>query len=309
MQINLQVPTCLFLGLAPIDGEWCEIGVTLFGPRMDLTARPAHEFSVSGGRADWTFAQGQRFFAHYNLLPSGEIEIESGLPAAMGFGSDAMHSLAAAQVLAPFYGTVNIDGDTLPAALNLPAQACEVHAYQNGGLVAVDGQGKLRRHAPIRFTDDDDAWVWILVMPIPPDDLPEDDELRQRRALWQHKDNIDREAAFAAANQLFNAAERSEFNAFAKALTRLRDESAATQAQSPANPNDAHILDLLQQNGAAMQARALSGLGYYSIIYGGDASRAIRQALVKTLGYDGPEVIGVICDNEGARLRVDSDSR
>ncbi|MCW1967940.1 MAG: hypothetical protein KIH69_007450, partial [Anaerolineae bacterium] len=258
-------------------------------------------------RADWTFAQAQPFFENYNLLPSGEIEIESALPAAMGFGSDPMHSLAAAQVLAPFYGTVNIDGDTLPDALNLPAQACEVHAYQNGGLVAVDGQGKLRRHAPILFTDDDDAWVWVLIMPVPPDGLPEDDELQQRRGLWQNKGNIDRESAFAAANQLFNAAERNEFNAFAKALTRLRAECAAAQAQSSANhDDDAAMLALLQTSGAAMQARALSGLGYYSLIHGGDASRAIRQTLVKALGYDGPEVIGVICDNEGARLRVES---
>ena len=302
MKIHLQVPACLFLGLAPIDGEWCEIGVALQGPRIDLTAQPAYEFIASGGRADWTNEQAQRFFAHYNLQPSGELEIESGLPAAMGYGSDAMHSLAVAQVLSPFYGSVTIDPDTIPDALNLPAHACEVQAYQNGGLVAVDGTGRLRRHVPIDFIDDDNAWVWILVMPMPPDGLPEDYELQQRRTLWQAKANINREAAFAAANQLFNAAERREFNAFAQALAKLWAESSPAQNQIDAN--DDPILPLLQANGAAMQARALSGFGYYSIIHGGDASRTIRQALVKALGYFGPEVMGVICDNDGATMKV-----
>lgn len=65
------------------------------------------------------------------------------------------------------------------------------------------------------------------------------------------------------------------------------------------------VIACMLANGAKFAGRALTGLGLVGLIKGGPASRALRQALVRRLGYFGPRVMATICDNQGVRVMTD----
>src|SRR5438876_5484287 len=99
MQTELTSPACLLLGLAQLDGQICQLGITLQFPQIQLLARESPALAVSGARADLARRQAKHFFEHHKLAPQDEIEIELAIPQFMGLGSAAMLGLSIAQAL------------------------------------------------------------------------------------------------------------------------------------------------------------------------------------------------------------------
>src|SRR5262245_32563514 len=104
MQIELSTPACLLLGLVDLDGEKCQLGVTLRYPPTQLLARMAPTLTITGGRADLAYRHAERFYQRYRLPPQAEVEIELATPAFMGLGSSAMLGLSVARALATLHG-------------------------------------------------------------------------------------------------------------------------------------------------------------------------------------------------------------
>src|SRR5262245_16018103 len=115
MHIELTLPACLLLGFVQLEGQLCQLGVTLRYPPVQLLARTAPALSITGGRADLAYHQAVRFYKYWrgesglprspawerpalSVVEGGpggegpqvEIEIELAIPAFMGLGSRGM---------------------------------------------------------------------------------------------------------------------------------------------------------------------------------------------------------------------------
>ena len=285
MNIEITSPCCLHLGFVSLNGQICELGITLQSPQIQLAARPSQQLSVSGARAEMAYQ-------HAAVLHlTGDVEIEIAIPAHMGLGSDEMMRVAVA-------GSLNTKDLSDPLGLH-------EHAFARGGLLLIGEDGQLLKRATISHIDDEDAWVFVLVLPSVPDGIADDFEAQQRAALHASAQHLRQDVN---ANVLFDAINRDDFSAFAVALAQIRAANAAAFAANghpiELTDQDHHILELMRANGVAFAGRALTGLGLFGLIKGASASRALRKALVDNLGYFGPLVMGSICDNQAAQIKT-----
>src|SRR5262249_42630649 len=56
---------CLLLGLAQLDGQICQLGITLQFPQIQLLVRESSALAVSGARADLARRQAEHFYAYW----------------------------------------------------------------------------------------------------------------------------------------------------------------------------------------------------------------------------------------------------
>ena len=169
-------------------------------------------------------------------------------------------------------------------------------------LLLNDDDGLLRQRTTLPQGDENEDWVFVLVLPREPDDIADDFEAQQLLALRRAALHL---SPTAHATDLFAAAERRDFPAFARHLDEIHaaNISALVASGHPIEMTDVErsILDLMAANGATVSHRALTGLGLYGLIKGGPASRKLRAILTQQLTYFGPLVMATLCDNEGAR--------
>src|SRR5215213_5057688 len=184
MQTELTSPACLLLGLAPLDRQICQLGITLQFPQIPLLARRSSALAVSGARADLARQQAEHFFQHHHLPPQAEIEIELAIPQFMGLGSAAMLGLSIARALATLHALPADDLDGLARSVGLADdEALEMHAFAQGALLLVGEQGALLRRHAIAHSDEADDWVLVFVLPRPPAETPASLERDQRATL------------------------------------------------------------------------------------------------------------------------------
>jgi predicted sugar kinase len=138
MQIELTSPACLLLGLAQLDGQICQLGITLQFPQIQLLARDSPALAVSGARADLARRQTAHFFQQQHLPPQAEIEIELAIPQFMGLGSAAMLGLSIARALSTLLALPADGVAGLARAVGLADdEALEAHSFAQGGLLLV----------------------------------------------------------------------------------------------------------------------------------------------------------------------------
>ncbi len=341
MQIELTSPACLLLGLAQLDGQICQLGITLQFPQIQLLARESHALAVSGARADLARQQAERFFQYHQqnlggraalppyppargeeeselpLSPAwergpggegsqAEIEIELAIPQFMGLGSAAMLGLSVARALSTLHALPSDDVAGLARAVGLADdEALEAHAFAQGGLLLVGEHGALLRRHVIAHQGEANDWVFVFVLPHPPGATPATFEIDRRAALRAAARHLSADTASIITADLWPAVERDDIESFAQALARIQmlNQAALAGAGQPATltPQEQMILDSMRDAGALTAGRTLTGLGLYGLIKGGGPSRELRQTLTERLGYSGGTIMASICDNSGAR--------
>ncbi len=297
MRVEVVSPCCLHLGFVRgPEGSACELVIALQHPPIQLTVQPAQQLLVSGARADVAYHAAEAYYARIGQAPHSWIEVELAIPAFMGLGADEMLHASVAHAL----------GCVLRLSDPPIAYSAFRLAFRHGGLLLVGERGELLRRATIAHADEADDWVFVLALPQAPDDVPHDFELQRRAVLHRASRRLD---ASCVADALFDAVEWDDFDAFANALAALHaaNRAALFADGHPAELNDQErdVIARMLDGGAKFAGRALVGLGLVGLIEGGPASRALRQALVRHLGYFGPRVMATICSNHGARVMTD----
>jgi predicted sugar kinase len=309
MQVELTSPACLFLGMAKVDGQPCQLGVTLQYPPIQLAAHSSDTLLITGGRADLAYGQAERFLQHNNLPRRGEVEIELAIPSFMGLGSAAMLGTSIAGTFAALNGLPIDDIPALARGAGLLSEddTLEAQAFTQGGLLLVDRHGHVVRRFAIPPRGDEGDWVWVLVLPRVSGDILATLETERRAALHAASSQLADETERLVAAELWLAAERDDIAAFAQALERiqmLNDAALDRGGMLPAlSGEERKILAVMRENGARMCGRTPTGLGLYALIRGGGPSRTMRRALADHLGIFGGIVMASICDNAGARFQ------
>jgi predicted sugar kinase len=309
MHIELTSPACLLLGLVQRDGQFCQLGITLQFPQIQLLARDSPALAVSGARADLARRQAEHFFQYHHLPPQADIEIELAIPQFMGLGSAAMLGLSIARALSTLHALPADDVAGLARAVGLAGdEALEMHAFAQGGLLLVGENGALLRRHAIAHQGEADDWVFVFVLPRPPGATPATLEIDRRAALRAAARHLGAETSSIITADLLPAVERDDIESFAQALARIQalNQAALAGAGQPATltPQEQAILDIMGDAGALTAGRTLAGLGLYGLIKGGGPSRALRRTLTERLGYFGGTVMASIGDNNGAHQQI-----
>jgi predicted sugar kinase len=313
MPIEITAPACLLLGLAQVEGQTCQLAITLQYPPIQLLARESAALAITGGRADLARRQAERFFERHRLPQQAEIEIELAIPQFMGLGSAAMLGLSVARALAVLHGQP-AEVAALASALGLTSdEALEARAFAQGGLLLVDGAGGVRRRHEIAHHNEDDDWVFVLVLPHVAAGTPATLEADLRRALSASARNLSAETGDILGRDLWPALEHDDIAQFARALMALQalNQAALADAGQPLHlsTEEQAILEIMRAGDALAWGRTIAGLGLYGLIKGGGPSRALRRALTAHVGYFGGTVMATLCDNRGARLQGPGDLR
>jgi predicted sugar kinase len=312
--ISLAAPASLALAAVrggPEGAGAALLGVTLQHPPIGMLARPSPQPLITGARANLANAVAATFLAHHGLFPRAEIEIEQAIPRAMGLGSDPMLALSIARTLAAAHG---LPGDTaaLAGALGLTApQGLAAHGFAGGGLLlveAAEGSGlpRLLRRAEIAHREEQ-AWVFVFLLPRTPPDLDAEFEERQLAALHAAASVVSPESGTLVEHTLWPALASDDLEAFGAGLARLHaltlEAMAAQGFAQPLGAKEQATLATMQRHGAVACGRALGGLGLYGLLRGAAASRALRRELISAEVQGGGTVLATIVDNRGAHLK------
>ncbi len=280
MSLSLLCPALLTLGAGRLNGQRGMAAMALRVPVMSIEARSAPSLAISGPCADVA----QRITQRAQQKNGAEIEIESALPRHMGLGADLMMAEAIGDVLTRVSGT---------SPRLSPSVAG--HAFAQGGLIFVNEGGELLRRSTLQH-DDANAWVFVLLLPTPPDNTPDDLESARAQSLLNAAPGHD-------LGKLFAAADDSNFDGFVSELRAMRNAQASTLRKFALPAELQPYMQLLEAQNAPFTSIAATGYGMFAVTRGAPASRVIRSGLKQTLGYGGPIVLGSICDNLGAQRK------
>jgi predicted sugar kinase len=310
MEIELDAPASLLLGLVPLGASVAALSLALKYPPIQLVARPAPTLDVSGACAPYAYAAATRYARVDPDTIRAEVEIELAVPALMGLGSEPMMALSTARALAALAGG-DPEAPALARALDFPPHLSpEVWGFAQGGLLLVDVRAPLET-PPLRhrhWTHPDDAtWVVVLVLPKPGEDAPDTLEAGRRAALMAAVPYWDSAVGALVMDQLWPAVERDDFAAFAGSLQRLHDANLAALAAAGTpvslTPTAQTALDVMRAEGVPACGPCLTGLGVYGLIRGRVPSIELRKRLAGRLGYEAGTIMGTLAADQGAKVR------
>jgi predicted sugar kinase len=226
----------------------------------------------------------------------------------MGLGAEPLLQLSVARALAEVNGAAP-DMQTLAAQLDLdPLAALETAAFAQGGLLQVHLAAPQTPPARLPLAHrEDEAWAFVCFLPRPSDDDPDALEAERRAALLAAAPHLSPESSRILHEQLWPAAARNDFVAFAAAVSELHqlNTQALAAAGSPLTPRaEAQaVLDLLHAEGVPACGHTLTGLGVFALIQGAQPSRDLRKKLMALVGHSGGTIMATITDNEGCRVK------
>lgn len=325
--IEVGVPCCLTPGLVHLEQAGgnlatCALGLTLQHPPAKLVAYrrsrgPRQE--ITGARADVGWRAAKQFAAAHGLHDPVSVEIELATPAFMGLASESMLSLGTARALAGVLGLPPEDTPGLVRALNLPTQhALPAWGFDQGGLLLVQTQfdqlyepgdspplPPLVWRAEIAHAEQE-AWVFVLYLPrVESGTVPEtleSDLLAQMLAAAHY---LSAETGQVVQQVLQPALANDDIARFGQAWGRIQqlNEAALAAAGYPLRLSTAEqeILELMQQHGALVCGRSLTGQALYGLVQGARQSIDLRTVLRQHVGTMGGRVLATIADNDGAR--------
>lgn len=317
MIIEVGAPASLPLGLVRLeqDGEpkTCLLGLTLQHPPVNLSAQAHGALNVTGARADVGYGQANAFVGYHQLATKALIEIELATPAHVGLSSEITLGLSIAKALAwtndmPYE---NVDVAQLAGSLGLhPRHASAVWGFKQGGLLLVETASgdeqlpRLLRRQEIAH-EERNAWAFVFWFPRLAKGTPLDFEEQRLNELLRAAPHLSPDSGRLVTRELWPATERDDIVAFGRSVQTLHEMNLAALAASGSpqtlTKEERRVQDLMREHGALTFGRALTGLGHYGLIRGGDASRTLRKRLRDHVGFYGGIVMATITDNVGSR--------
>ncbi len=319
IHIEIGIPSVLplALGRVDIDGtvKSVMLGVTLQHPPIHFLVAKDKKMNIYGPRADVAHANALKFANSAGTEQPVEIKIDNSSPSMVGFGSDSMLALGAAQAVA---WANDQDFENL-SALDEHMQISKTDplaywAYQKGGFLLVeleegpDGEApSLLKHHTLKHRDHL-AWAFVFHFPKVLPDTPESIELDRLALMKTAVSHMPLESGDIILNQLWPALEKDDFDAFAKALKQLIQMTEETFVSQNAwhIPFDtsSKIYEVFQSEDVPAWGGSLTGIGIYGFMKGSLKSQDVRTKLLKQVGYFSGQYDATVSDTEGARFTI-----
>lgn len=315
--IEIGAPASLPLGVVKLEQnhahKTCLLGLTLQHPPVQLSARKHKRLSITGARADKGYEQALRFLEYHHLQHQAEVEIELSIPSLVGLGSEAMLGLSIAQALSWLHDLPLDNSLDMAQALGFGSdQALEVWGFDQGGLLLVDTQAQSGAYPEILHRqeiahEERNAWAFVFYFPRISMKTPAAFEAKSMAKHLNAAPHLSSESGRLVMQDLWPAVENDDINAFGRSLIALQElnRGALQSAGTLEISADHHtVLDLMKSGGALAWGQSISGLCFYGLVEGGEASRALRKKLQDHVGYFGGRIMATITDNTGARYVI-----
>ncbi|MCA9997690.1 MAG: hypothetical protein KDE56_18155 [Anaerolineales bacterium] len=317
MLIEIGTPAMLPLGLVKVRhaaGEkLCLLGLTVQHPPVNLFMQQhAHRLDITGARADVGYEAANRFFAYHQKPARAQVEIETTIPAFMGLESTALMKLAMVQGLSWLSDLPHDSGggDAYAQLLGLTARdGLALAGFKQGGLLLVDmASGEVVQRLTITHEREKEAWSLVLFFPRTPPGIDPEFEETQYAALRQAAAAVSEKTGDLVTRDMKKAIQLRDEVAFGQALLLLQQTTNQALAQTgrlvELTAEERGVVEMMQRSGAVAWGRSATGLALFGLIKGADASRQLRAAIMKQVGYFGGLVMATITDNEGSRFAV-----
>lgn len=317
MLIEIGTPAMLPLGLVKVqqaEGERvCLLGLTVQHPPVNLfVQRHTSRLDITGARADVGYEAANLFFAQHHKPARAQVEIETTIPLFMGLESTALMKLAMVQGLSWLAELPHerSEADAYAQLLGLTARdGLALAGFKQGGLLLVDMEsGEVVQRLTLTHERDKEAWSLVLFFPRTPPGIDLNFEEAQYAALQQAALRISEKTGELATRDLKRAVQLRDEVAFGQVLMLLQQMTHEALGQTgrlvALTAEEQGVVEVIRNAGAVAWGRSVTGLAMFGLIKGADASRGLRAAMMKEVGYFGGLVMATIADNEGSRFAV-----
>jgi predicted sugar kinase len=250
--------------------------------------------------------------AHHGKPVRAQVEIETTIPAYMGLESNTLMRLATVQGLSWLHDLPHERSEAAAYGDLLGLEAREglaLAGFQQGGLLLVDtATPTVEQRLTITHEREKDAWSVVLFFPRVPADISPTFEDEQYAALRQAAAHLSVKSGELVTGDLKKALQLNDQVAFGQAIMLLQQMNAQAMAQTgrllELRADEQGVVEVMRHHGAVAWGRSATGLAMFGIVKGSDASRRLRSAIMKEVGYFGGLVIATIADNDGSRFAV-----
>lgn len=317
MLIEIGTPAMLPLGLVKVrqtEGDkLCLLGLTVQHPPVNLFVQQhPSRLDITGARADVGYEAANRFFAQQHKPARAQVEIETTIPLFMGLESTPLMKLAMVQGLSWLCDLPHerSEAESYAQLLGLTAQdGLALAGFQQGGLLLVDmDSGEVVQRLAITHEQDKEAWALVLFFPRTPKDIDPNFEAAQYAALRQVAPFVSEKTGDLVMRDMKKAVQLRDEVAFGQALMLLQQMTHEAMAQTgrlvALSAEEQGVVEAIRSSGGIAWGRSVTGLAMFGLVKGAEASRQLRAALMKQVGYFGGLVMATITDNEGSRFVV-----
>ncbi|MEM7332286.1 MAG: hypothetical protein AAF490_09350 [Chloroflexota bacterium] len=315
--IEMGIPAVLPLALGQIDVDGVIkpvlLGVALQHPPIHFFVAKHKEMTVYGPRADVARANANKYAKSSGASQPVEIKIDNTSPSMVGFGSDSMLALGAAQAVAWANDHAFEDVATLDSHVQVAKNDPLAYwGYQKGGFLIVELEegpnGKppaLLKHHTLEHRSHL-AWAFVFHFPKVPANTPESIEMDRLKLMKTAVSHIPVESGQIMMERLWPALEQDDFDTFATALMQLIQMNQKALVEQNAwhiEPDiSSKIFDVFEKEQVSAWGASLTGIGIYGFLKGSLKSQEVRTRLLSEVGYFSGQYDATVSDPIGARI-------
>lgn len=315
--IEIGIPAILPLAIARLEVEGgiksVILGVTLQHPPIHFLVASAQEMTIYGPRADVTRHHAETYAEQKKALRPVEIRIDNSSPSLVGFGSDDMIALGAAQAVAWVNGLAyeDIEGLAKDTAV-ITQNPLAFRAFERGGFLLVELETKtgelpaVLRHHTLDHRDHQ-AWAFVYHFPKSPEGVSEQIEQERMDVLKTAVNHMPIQTGQIIVDELWPALEADDIEAFGEALMKVRAINKTVMGEQDLWPkmeeSGQQVCDVFANNESIVaHGESLTGIGVFALCRGSLASQEIRKQLLKDVGYFAGQYDATVSDRDGAKV-------
>ena len=317
--VSVTAPARLHLGFLDMNGSrgrrFGSVGLTLEGPRVELSVRRAPSFVITGlqsGRAE-KFATAMR--VRFNLPDDFQLDISRTIPEHVGLGSGTQLGIAVGVALARLYRLELSVRDIAMVVQRGQRSGVGAGAFEFGGFLVDGGKEKSDEPPPIVSKIEFPAqWRVVLVLERASRGLHGEHETAAFQALPEFPEPLAGHLCRLMLMQALPALAERDIESFGNAIGELQritgDYFAPAQGGRFASPAVAEALAWFESQGIAGVGQSSWGPTGFAIVAGDDRAAELARSAQLRWGDAGPLQF-MVCGgrNRGGEIEVGSLAR
>ncbi|MCH2115418.1 MAG: hypothetical protein MK171_10990 [Pirellulales bacterium] len=318
--LRITTPSRLHFGLlrfAQAQGRsFGGLGMMIKEPRLVVEIQESDQWQAAGPMADQALATARKIQEQWRRPQGNGLRIqicESPLPHS-GFGSGTQLALALALGMHTLSGSGPVSLEAIVSATNRGKRsAVGSYGFERGGLIWETGYraGEPLGHLSRRLAVPD-SWRLVLILPHSPPGLHGDSEAETFDQLTPVPAEVSAELQQIAETQILPAAERADFDAFARSIFQYGHLAGncfrQIQGGPYASPAIARCIDRLRRLGVAGVGQSSWGPTLFAFCQAEREAAELAGRLAGLKEFSQAKILLTAPDNCGAQVETIADS-
>lgn len=295
--VSVSAPARLHLGFLDMNGSrgrrFGSVGLTLDGPRVELTARRGPSFAITGMQAERAKQFARALCVRYNLPEDFQLNISQAIPEHVGLGAGTQLGIAVGVAIARLYRLDLSVRELATIGQRGQRSGIGAGAFEFGGFLVDGGKGAADDPPPIvsriEFPED---WRVVLVLERDSRGLHGESESAAFQALPAFSETLCGELCRLMLMQALPALAERDIDGFGRAIGELQrvtgDYFAPAQGGRFSSPAVAQALAWFESQGIAGVGQSSWGPTGFAIVAGEAHASELARAAQLRFGDAGP---------------------